>query len=271
MVRTWSAAASMPCTASQSWGVKSLANSERVIGRMACQESPLARACRTNSWSLPPAMEDSAIHSPGTSRRSASSAPRIARAAPAESVRRRWPVKPTMWNCGSLPAGAPAAGASSGGVIVCSGVRRRGRLHRELPLGAESVRPEFATHPVSDLLGGGVAAHADDLAHHAQHRNGDRHFDDGLAEARHAAARVADSGREGPVLDLELDVGAVVADRRRVRVLHAQLDQEPELESLALLRHRLDARDCDLQRVTAVHRRAAAQRECRKRYCQDET
>ena len=46
----------------------------------------MARACCTNSWSLPRAIDDSAIHSPGTSARSESSALRIALAVPAGSV-----------------------------------------------------------------------------------------------------------------------------------------------------------------------------------------
>ncbi len=147
--------------------------------------------------------------------------------------------------------------------------RGRGRGgQRELPLGAEphageSGAGELAAEVVADLRRRVAALHrahrADHLARHPERRHGDRHLDQRLAEARHAAMRIADARGERLALHVELHVDAVVVDRRIVRVLYAHLHQQPQLEPLAL--QRLDARDRDLRRVALRQRGAAGERQ----------
>src|SRR5262245_34306840 len=97
---------------------------------MACHDRPMRRASLTNSWSPPCAMEDSAIHSPGTRSRREASAPRIAPAVPFRSARCRWPEKPTTWNSGSRPtAPVAAAGCGSGNSDIEAEVHDVAFLH----------------------------------------------------------------------------------------------------------------------------------------------
>src|SRR6478752_2461122 len=98
----------------------------------------------------------------------------------------------------------------------------------EFTLGPEVCAVEARTvqlsrHLVSDWPAGAVPKHVDRLTQHAERRDGDRHADDGLPEARHTPAGIADAASESLPTHLHLECHTVVVNRCVVWILHAQL------------------------------------------------
>ena len=100
MTRTCSAWSRIPSTCVHSAGGKSLANSARGSGRIACQDMPSARASAMKSWSPPSATEESPSHSPAIFARRLPSASEIACEIASVSITWRCPENPTTWKRG---------------------------------------------------------------------------------------------------------------------------------------------------------------------------
>ena len=105
ITRTCSAWSRIASTCVHSAGGKSLANSARGMGRMACQDMPSALACAMKSWSPPSATEESASHSPAILARRLPNASEMAWEIASASMTCRCPENPTTWNRGIWESG----------------------------------------------------------------------------------------------------------------------------------------------------------------------